>query len=203
VSQSATISFERHSESICGNGGEVAIYSEQIVSIVAYAAKTNTQSLVVVQKLYFCCKNQKKMKKLFLILSVLLTIPVFAAGNGLQTNYLYTAAGTPTSIKTLNGSSALLNISYLNIDSHGNTGQRRDDYKGLSDACTYDNLNRLSSNQAAVAYAANGNITGKAGTGAYTCDSSKPHAVSRLDNVPEGLMTDNAVEYLWQIRWEL
>jgi hypothetical protein len=46
------------------------------------------------------------MKKLFLILFVLLTIPVSVGGNGLQTNYQYTAAGTPTSIKALNGSSA-------------------------------------------------------------------------------------------------
>jgi RHS repeat-associated protein len=112
------------------------------------------------------------------------------AGNGLQTNYLYAAAGTPTSIKTLNGSAAMLNISYLNIDSRGNIGQRRDDYRGLSEAFTYDNLNRLSSNQDAVSYAANGNITSKAGAGSYTYNSSKPHAVSRLDNAPYGLMED-------------
>lgn len=34
------------------------------------------------------------------------------SGNGIQTNYQYTATGIPTSIKAMNGTTAMLNISY-------------------------------------------------------------------------------------------
>jgi hypothetical protein len=114
------------------------------------------------------------------------------AGNGLQTNYQYTAAGTPTSIKAMNGSAAMLSISYPSVDSRGNISQRKDEYKGLSETFIHDNLNRLSSNQVVVSYATNGNITSKVGVGNYTYNSSKPYAVSRLENISDGsLMTDN------------
>ncbi|MDR1201400.1 MAG: FG-GAP-like repeat-containing protein, partial [Tannerellaceae bacterium] len=114
------------------------------------------------------------------------------AGNGMQTDYQYTAAGTPTSIKA-NGNTVMLNISYpgSQIDSRGNIGQRKDDYKGLSETFMYDNLNRLSSNLAGISYAANGNITSKSGVGSYTYNSSRPYAVSSLTDTPDGVMEEN------------
>ena len=59
---------------------------------------------------------------------------------------------------------------------------------------TYDNLDRLLSvnvgNTAIMTmnYADNGNIMSKSGVGSYSYDAaSKPHAVSRVDNINEGL----------------
>ncbi len=111
------------------------------------------------------------------------------AGNGIQTNYQYIATGISTSIKSMNGITAILNLSYPSdqIDSRGNIKQRKDDYNVLSETFTYDNLNRLSTN---VSYEANGNISNKVGVGTYSYSSTRPHAVSGLTNVPSSVMND-------------
>lgn len=109
-------------------------------------------------------------------------------GNGMTTDHQYTAAGTPVVIKALNGTSAMLNLSYpsAQIDSRGNIKQRKDDYKAFSETFAYDNLNRLSTN---VSYSANGNISTKTGVGTYAY-GTRPHAVTSLTNVPTGMKND-------------
>ena len=99
------------------------------------------------------------------------------SGNGLQGSFAYNTIGVPTSIRTLKGTTALLDIAYQNNDSRGNIKNRKDLVKSLEDNFTYDDLNRVITD---VEYSDNGNITYKWDAGIYSYDENHPHAISRL-----------------------
>lgn len=95
-------------------------------------------------------------------------------GNSMQGSYAYNTIGVPTSIRALKGTTALLNIAYLNNDARGNIKNRKDLVKSQEDNFTYDNMNRLIEG---VEYHANGNISYKWDAGTYEYDENHPHAV--------------------------
>ena len=98
-------------------------------------------------------------------------------GNGMQGSYTYNTIGVPTSIRALKGTTALLNIGYLNNDSRGNIRNRKDLIKSQEDNFTYDNMNRLIDG---VEYEANGNISYKWDAGTYEYEANHPHAVRNV-----------------------
>ena len=95
----------------------------------------------------------------------------------MQGSFAYNTIGVPTSIRTLKGTTALLDIAYQNNDSRGNIKNRKDLVKSLEDNFTYDDLNRVITD---VEYSDNGNITYKWDAGIYSYDENHPHAISRL-----------------------
>jgi YD repeat-containing protein len=114
-------------------------------------------------------------------------------GNNLRTTLNYDDYGFLTSIQT----PGIQNLEY-NFDTQtGNLNYRKDVPKNLQENFTYDNLmkNRLetwqvnSGGKDTIIYYANGNIDSKTLLGSYQYESSRPHAVTGVDNTNNWIET--------------
>jgi RHS repeat-associated protein len=121
--------------------------------------------------------------------------------------------GVLTNIKTgpTAGATSIQNLTY-NFDGLGNLTTRANG--GLTETFAYDNLNRLTTRNGAtiVAYAINGNITGKTDvtgntSGNYTYSATKPHAVTNAwgytmtYDANGNLLTRTGNSETWTTRW--
>ena len=107
-------------------------------------------------------------------------------GNNITTIRTYDMYGNPTGIKTTQSGNTIQNLKYEVEPFTGNLIMRKDEQLGLTETFQYDNLNRLVLDSIAnrpgqhITYNNYGNILTKTGTGEYTYDVSKPHAVSTI-----------------------
>jgi len=128
----------------------------------------------------------------------------FVYGNGVSTLRTFDAAqGVPRGVSASKGSSVLHQMAF-GWDIIGNLAERQDLRRGLAEAFTYDNLNRLKTAQVRVngtvtgtdsfSYDALGNILSKTGVGTYTygAGSAGPHAVTSISGARPGTFTYDA-----------
>ncbi len=108
-------------------------------------------------------------------------------GNGLLQTYTFNTYGLLTGIKSMNGSTAVQNITYTVNNLKGHITSRKDETRSLVENFTYDNLDRLlsygtSGATKTITYNnATGNITTKSDVGTYKYNTSgKPYAMSSV-----------------------
>ncbi len=108
-------------------------------------------------------------------------------GNGLVQTHTFNNYGLLTGVKTMNGSTAVQNMTYTVDNLKGNITSRKDETRNLTENFTYDNLNRMLSYGTSAATKtitynnATGNITGKSDVGTYKYNTSgKPYAMSSV-----------------------
>ena len=106
-------------------------------------------------------------------------------GNGLLQTNTFNTYGLLTGIKSMNGSTAVQNVTYTVDNLKGNITSRKDETRSLIENFTYDNLDRLLNYGTTAATKtitynnATGNITGKSDVGTYKYNTSgKPYAMS-------------------------
>lgn len=108
-------------------------------------------------------------------------------GNGLLQTNTFNTYGLLTGIKSMNGTTAVQNMTYTVDNLKGNITARKDETRSLTESFTYDNLDRLlnygtSSATKTITYAnATGNIASKSDVGTYKYNTSgKPYAMSSV-----------------------
>ncbi|MGB9748079.1 MAG: RHS repeat domain-containing protein, partial [Bacteroidales bacterium] len=110
----------------------------------------------------------------------------YQSGSNITTVRTYDMYGNPTGIQTTRSGSTIQSLKYQIDPFTGNLTMRKDDRLGLTEVFEYDNLNRLTLDSIAnrpgqhFTYNSYGNILTKTGTGTYTYDGSRPHAVSSI-----------------------
>ena len=109
-------------------------------------------------------------------------------GGTMDATTTYDSKGFLSNQKTTKGSTTLFNMSYTFSPTTGNltnrqgmTNQQESFYYDYLDRLTYFNAPGVSYSLG-VSYEDNGNISAKSGVGAYDYESSKPHAVTWIEN---------------------
>ncbi|HEX7045975.1 MAG TPA: toxin TcdB middle/N-terminal domain-containing protein, partial [Gammaproteobacteria bacterium] len=113
-------------------------------------------------------------------------------GNGVMVSHLYDpASGLVQEISASNASAESIQFLAYDWDTAGNLEERRDERAVLTEHFYYDSLNRLDYSTLAspmfsgtnldIAYDAAGNITNKTGVGDYYYESTRTHAITRLE----------------------
>ncbi len=126
----------------------------------------------------------------------------YTLGNNVQTQKLYSNFGSPISYMA----SGTQNLQFSVDERNGNLNSRSDALLGLSEAFTYDNLNRLTGSSVttpnvsypaqSTSYSQNGNITQKSDAGTYTYSSIKPNAVETVSNPNANIsLTEQDISY--------